>query len=48
MEGVNLIKIYHKHKCKCHNEYSLYNYMLMKKKSISYGKVKQVLSEGGY
>jgi hypothetical protein len=35
IEGVNLIKIYCKHICKCHNESPLYIYhMLIKKNHV--------------
>jgi hypothetical protein len=32
IEEVNLIKIYYKHKCKCHKVFSLYNYYTQIKK----------------
>jgi hypothetical protein len=34
MKGVNLIKIYCKHICKCHNVSALYNYYMLIKKEI--------------
>jgi hypothetical protein len=40
MEGVNLIKIYSKHICKCHDVSSLYNYyMLIIKKAETKTKI---------
>jgi hypothetical protein len=35
MDGVNLIKIYCKYICKCHNEPLLYNFYMLIKKSIA-------------